>query len=141
MRIFLSEWHCQCETGGQSVRDETVKSSSFSFSIAGGSNVRYGVWAGKQITEQQNLGYACTVRTRYEHYELAPSIALPESYPVDVQPCLLPTETIQADSEEIAALFETIVPQTQRDNMTAIITRAYDYCHRACCINNCSFKK
>jgi len=117
------------ETSHQSVRDETVKSSSFPFSIESGQHVRYGVWAGRQISGQQKLGYTCTVRTSHERYELAPSLAIPESYPPEVQPYLLSTETIQADSEEIASLFETIVPQQERNNITAIIRHAYDYCY------------
>lgn len=117
------------ETKGQSVRDETVKSSSFPFSIEGGHNVRYGIWAGRQISNQQKLGYSCTVRTSHERYELAPSLALPENYPAKVQPYLLSTETMQSDSEEIASLFETIVPQDQRSNITEVIRRVYDYCH------------
>jgi len=117
------------ETKSQSVRDETVKSSSFPFSIESGRNTRYGLWAGRQISDQQKLGYSCTVRTSREYYELAPSIALPEDYPAGVQPYLLSTETIQSDSEDIASLFEAIVPQQQRENITEIIRRAYDYCY------------
>jgi hypothetical protein len=117
------------KTKGQSVRDETVKSSSFPFSIERGQNVRYGVWSGRQISGPQKLGYFCTVRTSCERYELAPSLALPENYPAEAQLYLLSTDTIQSDSEEIAVLFEKIVPEAQRDNITAIITQAYDYCH------------
>ena len=117
------------ETNAQSVRDETVQSSSFPFSIESDRNVRYGVWAGRQISDQQKLGYSCTVRTSHERYELAPSLALPENYPAEVQPYLLSTETIQSDSEEIASLFEAIVPQDQRGNITEIIRQVYDYCY------------
>ena len=117
------------ETNGQSVRDETVKSSSFPFSIESGRNSRYGVWAGRQISDQQKLGYSCTVRTSHERYELAPSLALPKNYPAELQPYLLSTETIQSESEEIVSLFEAIVPQDQRGNITEVVRRAYDYCH------------
>jgi len=117
------------ETSRQSVRDESVKSSSFPFSIESGQGVRYGVWAGRQISGQQKLGYACTVRTSHERYELAPSLTIPESYPSEVQPDLLSTETIQSDSKEIALLFEKIVPAQERNNITAIIRHVYDYCY------------
>lgn len=117
------------ETNGQSIGDETVKSSNFPFSIESGQNVRYGVWAGRQIGGQQKLGYSCTVRTSHERYELAPSLALPENYPAEVQPYLLSTETIQSDSEEVASLLEAIIPQDQRGNITAVVRHAYDYCH------------
>ncbi|MDH4201565.1 MAG: UUP1 family membrane protein [Phycisphaerae bacterium] len=119
------------ETAGQVIRDETLKSSNFLFSIENASSYRYGMWVGRQVSGQQNLGYACTVRTSQVRYELAESLTLPESYPAEVQAYLLPTETIQADSEEIATLFEVIVPANQRGNVTAVIQKAYDYCHRS----------
>ncbi|MCI0499656.1 MAG: UUP1 family membrane protein, partial [Planctomycetales bacterium] len=112
----------------QRVRDETVKSSSLSFRIESGPNARRGVWSGAQIDNQQNLGYACTVRTVQDRYELDPSLSLPDIYPVDVQPYLLATETIQADAEEIAALYETLIPADQRGNIPGVIRKAYDYC-------------
>lgn len=114
---------------GQTIRDETFKSSNFFFSIENGMTSRYGVWTGRQIAGRQNLGYSCTVRTSHVHYELAPSLPLPESYPAHVQASLVPTETIQSDSEEIASLFEEIVPEDQRENVTDIIRHAYDYCY------------
>ncbi|MEN8128434.1 MAG: UUP1 family membrane protein [Planctomycetota bacterium] len=117
------------ETTAQSVRDESVQSSSFPFSIESGRNARYGVWTGRQVSDQQKLGYFCTVRTSHERYELAPSLALPENYPSWVQPYLLATETIQSDSEEIASLFEAVVPQEHRGNISETVRRAYDYCH------------
>ncbi|MHC5140502.1 MAG: UUP1 family membrane protein, partial [Planctomycetota bacterium] len=117
------------ETGGQSVRDEGVKSSNFPFSIEKERGARFGVWEGSQVTGEQNLVYSCTVQTNHEQYELAPSLTIPESYPAQAQPYLLSTDTIQSDAEEVAALIETIVPPDQRENMTAIITQAYDYCH------------
>lgn len=116
------------ETEGQSVRNESFQSSDFPFSIENSPKSRYGVWTGEQINGQQNLGYSCIVRTSHEHYELADVLALPESYPSQLQPYLLSTETIQADDDEIAELFEKIVPPDQRDNVTAIIQRAYAYC-------------
>jgi len=117
------------ETEGQSVRDEGVKSSNFPFSIEMERGARFGVWEGSQVTGEQNLVYSCTVQTSHEHYELAPSLTIPESYPAEAQPYLLSTDTIQSDSEEVAQLFETIVPPDQREDMTAIITQAYNYCH------------
>jgi hypothetical protein len=116
------------ETASQTTRDEAVKSSNFQFSIENGSTYRSGVWTGREIRDQQKLGYSCTVRTIRESYELSPTLEIPESYPYQVQAYLLSTDTIQSDSDEIAALFDTIVPQDQRNNLTSIIQKAYDYC-------------
>lgn len=117
------------ETEGQSVRDETVKSSNLPFSIEKQQGARFGVWEGQQVIGSHNLVYSCTVQTTRQRYELAPSLAIPESYPAQVQPYLLSTDTIQSDSKEVAELFNRIVSQDQREDMTAIITQAYRYCH------------
>jgi hypothetical protein len=116
-------------TEGQSVRDEAVKSSNFPFSIEMDRGARFGVWEGMQISGDQNLVYSCTVKTSHQHFKLASWLAIPEIYPAEVQPYLLSTDTIQSDSKEIAELFGSILPQDQRENMSAIIRQAYDYCH------------
>ena len=113
----------------QTVRDESVKSSNFPFSIEKQRGARFGVWEGQQVSGPQTLAYSCTVRTSHDHYELVPSLPIPESYPDQAQPYLLSTETIQSDSKEVSELFKTIVPKDQRGDMTAIITHAYSYCH------------
>jgi len=114
----------------QSIRNELVSSGDFRFHMEPEGLNRWAVWERDAARGGFELVYSCTVRCEERRYELAPRLSLPAHYPQEAQAHLLPTGSIQSNAPEIRQLLERLVPPEERDNATAIVAAAFDYCHR-----------
>jgi hypothetical protein len=111
----------------QIIREELIGSRDFAFHIQWDNANRWGFWEKPSVTGHHDLSYSCIVRVDARKYRLPPTMKVPETYPSSVEPYLLPTENIQADSPEIQRLFERLVPPEDRKNAVAVVQAAYQY--------------
>ncbi len=61
-------------------------------------------WTGSRVPDDTVIHYRLSVLASALQVELAPSLRVPDAYPLDVTPYLRPEEAIQADHPEILAL-------------------------------------
>lgn len=113
----------------QRVRNELVTSGDFRFDMERTGNNRQGVWSARTPHGPQSIVYSCTVATESRRFELAPGIVVPDRYPPELRPYLLGSEKIQADSPEVLALYERLVPPDRRGDVASTLRTIFDYTH------------
>lgn len=117
------------ESERQRVRNELVTSGDFRFDMERRGDNRLGVWKARAPHGPQSIVYSCTVATEAQQFDLAPGIELPDRYPAELRPYLLGSEKIQADSPEVLALLDRLLPPERRRDVAAILRAIFDYTH------------
>ncbi len=109
----------------QQIADERNESPALHFGDVIEQGNRVGSWTGTGASGTSQVHYSFSVLSNAIHYDLAPTLAVPEVYPSAVSEYLKPETAIQADDPEIR---RTLL-KLGADHGTAVerIRRIYDF--------------
>ncbi|MFZ2161445.1 MAG: UUP1 family membrane protein [Sideroxyarcus sp.] len=109
--------------GRQTVDSEESSTGVFASNLRSDSLNREITWNAENVTGQQDIRYAYSVRAQHVRFEIPEGMSIPESYPAALVPFLADEPGIHKDDAQIEKALSSIVPaenRTVRDALTRI---------------------